>query len=351
MIVALTSTPPSSAALTTLGSALDSKLQRNCTLLLGSGGLGLSGGGGNLGGANGSGGSSLLGLSLLGGIDLLSLDLLGIDLLDVLGVLLGILLLDLLLNLLLDLHFLDAGLLLLSLLLLGQLLLSLLVAPLVVQLLVFSNGGLSLLVPVALLLLDQLLATKASVSDDPLDLGSLLPLASSGGLLRSEGPPDSVLLHEGFDVLTLLQTEQLSDTGNTLGTKTPGLSGIGEAWDFLLALLDEHEGQGTDVRADDATANGLALPLSGTPGTIAAGAGLEQQSDTVAGSDSLLHGETILVVASGDLEDVALEVVAKGIGFDLLADALVEEDAALVIVVDLKAFLSALKGVCDVELR
>jgi hypothetical protein len=33
-----------------------------------------------------------------------------------------------------------------------------------------------------------------------------------------------------------------------------------------------------------------------------------------------------------------------------LTDALVEEDAALVIVVDLKALLSALKGVCDVEL-
>jgi hypothetical protein len=65
----------------------------------------------------------------------------------------------------------------------------------------------------------------------------------------------------------------------------------------------------------------------------------------------LLHGESILVIASSNFEDIALEFIAKAVGFDLLAEALIEEDTALVIVINFETLLGALKGICDVELR
>jgi endonuclease YncB( thermonuclease family) len=52
----------------------------------------------------------------------------------------------------------------------------------------------------------------------------------------------------------------------------------------------------------------------------------QQEADTVGEEDTLLHGETLLVVTSGDAENVALELVAEGVARDLSRDALVVED-------------------------
>jgi hypothetical protein len=75
------------------------------------------------------------------------------------------------------------ALLLLSLLLLGLLILALLFGPLVVKLLVFSDGSLSFFPPVSLLLLNEFLASQASISNESLDLRSLLSLWGSWILL------------------------------------------------------------------------------------------------------------------------------------------------------------------------
>lgn len=94
---------------------------------------------------------------------------------------------------------------------------------------------------------------------------------------------------------------------------------IGQAGDVGIALLDDGEGQDGQVHAGDAAADGLALALAGAAGAVARGAGGEQEADTVGGHDTLLHGETLLVVAAGDAEDVALELVAEGVAGDLSA--------------------------------
>ncbi len=94
---------------------------------------------------------------------------------------------------------------------------------------------------------------------------------------------------------------------------------VGQAGDVGLALLDNGEGEDGQVHAGDAAADRLALALAGAAGAVARVASGEQEADTVGGHDTLLHGETLLVVAAGDLEDVALELVAERVAGNLNA--------------------------------
>jgi len=55
---------------------------------------------------------------------------------------------------------------------------------------------------------------------------------------------------------------------------------------------------------------------------------IEEEADTVVDRDTLLHGEALLVVATSNAEDVALEVITKGVTGNLLRDALIVEEAA-----------------------
>jgi hypothetical protein len=129
-----------------------------------------------LSGSGGRGLSCLLGtVLLLGSIHLLDFGIL-FGVLDVLGQL-GIL------GFFVLLAFLGTVLLLLSFLLFGLLILALLFGPFVVKLLVFSNSSLSFFPPVSLLLLNEFLASQASISNESLDLRSLLSLWGSWILL------------------------------------------------------------------------------------------------------------------------------------------------------------------------
>ena len=51
----------------------------------------------------------------------------------------------------------------------------------------------------------------------------------------------------------------------------------------------------------------------------------EEEADTSLGEDTLHHGETLLVVATGDAEDVTLEVLGEGLTGHLVSHALVHE--------------------------
>jgi hypothetical protein len=56
----------------------------------------------------------------------------------------------------------------------------------------------------------------------------------------------------------------------------------------------------------------------------------------VAGEYTLLHGESVLVEATLNSEDVALELITKTICFNLLTHSLLEEDSASVVIVDIE---------------
>ena len=113
-----------------------------------------------------------------------------------------------------------------------------------------------------------------------------------------------------------------------LGAEPPGHVSVGQSREILLALLDDLHGEDSDVRAHDAAAHRLALALALPAGAVAAVALGQQNADAALDQHTLLHGETVLVVAAGNLEHVALEVVAERVSVDLLAHALVEEDGA-----------------------
>lgn len=129
------------------------------------------------------------------------------------------------------------------------------------------------------------------------------------------------------------------------------MHGIGEAGDILVALLDDAKGEDREVHADDASADRLPLALTSATGAVAGVAIGEEEAHTGWVHDTLLHRETLLVVAAGDPEDVALELVADRVARNLSSHAALHEDAELALIFDLDQLLGAIVGVRDVELH
>ena len=77
----------------------------------------------------------------------------------------------------------------------------------------------------------------------------------------------------------------------------------------------------------------------------------QEQANSMVEKNTLLHGETLLVITTGDLEDVSLEFVPKGIGFNLLGDALVIENAQLSLIRDLDELLATCCWVSNIKLE
>lgn len=65
----------------------------------------------------------------------------------------------------------------------------------------------------------------------------------------------------------------------------------------------------------------------------------EQQPDTSGVHDSLLHGETLLVITACDFEDVASEFGSYAVAGDFSAHAAVHEDAEFAIIFNLDELL------------
>lgn len=123
--------------------------------------------------------------------------------------------------------------------------------------------------------------------------------------------------YEKTHIIFLAETEEAADLGGTLGSETLGVHGVGETGDVGVALLDDAQGKDGQVHGDDAAANRLPLALTSAAGAVSRVAVGEEQADTGWVHDTLLHGEALLVVASSDAEDVALELVADGVTRDL----------------------------------
>jgi hypothetical protein len=132
------------------------------------------------------------------------------------------------------------------------------------QLLVSLGGLLAGLPVVDLGLLVDALSAESLLSDEALDLGGL----EEGLVALLDLAPDDVLGH----VVLLLEHEHFADVVGSLGSEASGLGIVSEPGDFLLALLDHLQGNGGEVRAADATTNGLSLALAISAGTVGGGA-------------------------------------------------------------------------------
>ena len=205
------------------------------------------------------------------------------------------------------------------------------------------------------LLLDSL-SSESVLSDESLDLGGFLS-GHSGVLFALEGSSDDVLLDEGNGalesllVLILLNAVKFSNTSGSLGTKSSGLDLVSESGEFFITLLDDGEGEHSNIGADDAASDGSSLSFSFSLSAISFCSGFEEESDSVSREDSLLHGETVLVEAAVDSEDIALELLSKSIGFNFLAHTFLEKDSAFVVIIDFERLGCAVSGVGDTELH
>ena len=95
------------------------------------------------------------------------------------------------------------------------------------------------------------------------------------------------------------------------------MNDVGKAGNVGITLLDDAEGKDGKVLADDAATDGLALALTSAAGAVARVAVGEEKTDTEGLHDTLLHGETLLVVSTSDAEDVALELITDRVTRDL----------------------------------
>lgn len=73
--------------------------------------------------------------------------------------------------------------------------------------------------------------------------------------------------------------------------------------------------------------------------------------DLTCGQDTLLHGETLLVVATGNSQDVSFPLITKTVSFNFSSHAFFIEDANFTFIFDINKFLGPSGGVADVQLR
>jgi len=223
-------------------------------------------------------------------------------------------------------------------LVLGGLLLSVLFE----DLLVISDGLLGSLPSGLLVSLVDSLSSESSVSDESLDLGSLI---SDGLAFLFDLSSDN----ESSDIIILGEGEELSDSGGSLGSESLGELGVSETSNGLFTDLDDSEGNNGEISTDDATSDGLSLSFTSSSGSVALVASLHEDSDSSLDEDTLLHGETVLIVTTGNFEDVSLEFVTKNVTFDFLTHSSTVEDGKLLFIVNSDGLLAASGRAGDVK--
>jgi len=183
-------------------------------------------------------------------------------------------------------------------------------------------------------------------SDETLDLGSLGVWLGTL-LLRDDFTPDDKLPN----VILLAQVEESPDLGGTLGTETLGENVIGETWDLLFTLLDDDDGENGDIGVDDATTDGLALTFTGSTSSVARVTVSQEETGSLGEENTLLHWETLLVVTTGDAENVTLPLGTQGLSGNVVSHLLLDEWTPCSLGLDLESLLLSSDWVCYVELH
>jgi hypothetical protein len=117
------------------------------------------------------------------------------------------------------------------------------------------------------------LALETLGGNQTLDLGGLGVVLLA---LLGDGAADDELA----DVVLLVETEEATDLGGTLGAETLGDNGVGETGELTLALLDDGQSKDGKVQTGDGTTDGLALALTGAAGAVAAVAVGKEETGT-----------------------------------------------------------------------
>lgn len=112
-------------------------------------------------------------------------------------------------------------------------------------------------------------------------LGSNQTLDTGGlGVVLLALAGDSAADDKLADVILVVETEETTDLGSTLGTQTLGDDGVGQTGKLVLTLLDDAEGQDGKVEVGDGTTDRLALALTSAAGAVAAVAFAKEETGT-----------------------------------------------------------------------
>lgn len=188
---------------------------------------------------------------------------------------------------------------------------------------------------------------KADGGDQPLDFGGLSVRLSTLLLGARHLSSNNVFPH----IILLGQVEELPDLGRPLGTETLRENSVGESGNLIVTLLDDDKRENGNIGTDDAATNGFALALTGAAGTVARVTVGEEEADTVGEENTLLHRETLFVVATSDTENIAFPLITERISCDLLSNSLVVEDTVFSLIIIIDGFLFPSCGVGNVELH
>jgi len=211
------------------------------------------------------------------------------------------------------------------------------------ELLVLGNSLLGGFPSVLAALSNDLLSAHALLRDNTLDFGGLVEsLVTSLDLTL-----DNVLL----DIVLLLEGEHLNDVVLSLGGTHVGLVNVGAAVDLRLSLLDNLEVDGANIGSDDASSDSASSALTDSSGLVESTLLSEEDSGSAVDKDTLLHGETLLVVATVDSENVALKVISQNVAVDFLTHTSVEEGADVFFIINFNFLLTTGGGVRNVKLR
>lgn len=97
------------------------------------------------------------------------------------------------------------------------------------------------------------------------------------------------------------------------------MDNVGDTWDVVLSLLDNAQSENGQIHSDDASTDGFTLALTSSAWAVARVTLGKEKADTGWVHNTLLHWETLLVVTTGNLEDVSLELVSDGVSWNLSA--------------------------------
>jgi len=128
-----------------------------------------------------------------------------------------------------------------------------------------------------------------------------------------------------------------------------GAFNVGDTLDLLITLLGDTEEDSSDIGSNDAATDGLAGTLTNARWLVTSSALLEEDAGSAVDKDTLLHLETLLIVTSGNSEDVALESCTEDLAINFLAHSSVEEGTDCLFIVNFKLFLASSGWVCNVE--
>ena len=142
---------------------------------------------------------------------------------------------------------------------------------------------------------------KTHWSNKTLDLGCLVALRFP--LFQWEWPLDDVLAN----VILFRQVVELADLSDTLWAESSRDGVVGKTRDVFLSLLDDYQVEHTEVTVNNTPTDRAAPSLSLASRSVARVSFLEEKLDTAVREDTLLHGKSLLVIATRNSDYIPLE--------------------------------------------